>query len=163
MRDEPGFTSWARENQGRLLKAAFLISGDSGRAEDLVQEALTKVALRWPDAGTHPLAYARRIIYNDHVSWWRRRRVVEHPSESAPETSTVDAPVEARLVVARALRTLSLRQRQVVVLRYFEDLSEAECADVLGISVGTVKSTAHSAVAALRARVPELATIRSEV
>lgn len=161
MHDTAGFTSWARANQGLLLRAAYLVSGDSGRAEDLVQEALTKVALKWPVE--HPLAYARTIIYRDQVSWWRRRRVAESPAESAPEASQWDAPVEARLVVAQALRKLSLRQRQVLVLRYFEDLSEAESAAVLGISVGTVKRTTHDAVAALRAKAPELQNALSEV
>lgn len=162
MHDTAGFTSWARANQQRLLRIAFLICGDAGRAEDLVQEALTKVALRWP-VGDHPMAYARTIIYRDQVSWWRRKRVVEQPSEWAPDTSVTDTPIEARLVITQALAKLSLRQRQVLVLRYFEDLSEAECAQTLGISLGTVKRTTHDAVAALRARAPELATVLSEV
>lgn len=161
MRDEAGFTAWARAQQASLLRSAFLICGDAGRAEDLVQDALVKVALRWPTLGA-PLSYARTIIYRDHVTWWRRRRLVEHPVPVAPEASEIDPPVERRLVVAQALAKLTLRQRQVLVMRYFDDLADAECAALLGVSVGTVKRTAHDAVAALRTRAPELADILQE-
>lgn len=163
MQDESGFTAWARQHQQRLLRVAYLTCGDAGRAEDLVQEALTKVALRWPHLGENPLAYARTIIYRDHISWWRRLKGRERPHAIVPEASRPDAAPEDRLVVMQALARLSLRQRQVLVMRFFDDLTEAECASQLGISIGTVKSTTSDALKALRTRSPELATILTEV
>src|SRR5262249_44490146 len=135
---------------------------DVGRAEDLVQDALTQVAMRWPKLrSSSPDAYARTVIYHGNISWWRRRRgevlladVVERP---AP-----DEHVERRLLVRRALRALTPRQRGVVVLRYFEDLSERDTAQVLGVSVGTVKSQTHLALLRLREAAPELAELLQE-
>ncbi|QLQ17055.1 MAG: SigE family RNA polymerase sigma factor [Micropruina sp.] len=164
MRDEAGFTRWAQAHQRSLLRSAYLLSGDAGQAEDLVQEALLKVALRWSRlAGENPLAYARQIIYRDQVSWWRRRRTGERPMASVPERATQPANQERRLLLLDALARLAPRQRQVLVMRYFDDLTEKDCAFVLGISVGTVKRAAHDALAALRTKAPELADVLSEV
>lgn len=163
MLDEAGFNAWAREHQRRLLRTAFLVTGDPGRAEDLVQDALLKVALRWSSLGENRLGYARTIIYRDHISWWRRRRVTEHSVATPPDSATTDPSVEHRLVVTAALAKLSPRQRQVLVMRYFDDLSDADCAAVLGISIGTVKRTLFDARAALRNGAPELAHILTEV
>jgi RNA polymerase sigma-70 factor (sigma-E family) len=155
-RSQQGFTEWATSRQHALLRTAYLLSGDRGRAEDLVQEALVKVAVRWSRlASGSPEAYARRIIYRDNVSFWRRRHDVllaELPEGTAPAPES-----EPRLMVVSALAQLAPRQRAVLVLRYFEDLTEAQTADVLGISVGTVKSQASNALARLRERCPELA------
>lgn len=164
MQDEASFTAWARERQRGLLRTAYLLTGDSGRAEDLVQEALVKVALRWRQlSGENPDAYARQILYRDQVSWWRRRSNSERPVEFLPERGRNDTGPETRMLVIDALSRLSARQRQVLVLRYFEDASEKECAEILGLSLGTVKRATHDAIAALRVKAPELAELWSEV
>lgn len=163
MQDEAGFTAWARQHQRHLLRIAFLISGDAARAEDLVQEALVKIAVRWPGLGENPINYARTVIYHDHISWWRRIGRRERPVAEIPDAVAYVPAAEQRLALVSALSRLSLRQRQVLVMRYFDDLSEAECAVQLRISVGTVKSTVHDAVAALRVRAPELAAHLTKV
>lgn len=156
-----GFEEWASSRQRALVRSAYLLTGDHGRAEDLVQEALVKVALRWPRlADGNPEAFARTVIYRDFVSWWRRRRDV--PLASVPDRPAVNGAAEPRLVLLGALAQLAPRQRAVLVLRYFEDLTERETADVLGISIGTVKSQAYDALARLRAQSPELADLLQE-
>ena len=155
--DEQGFTEWAAGRQRQLLRSAYLLTGDLHRAEDLVQEALTKVALRWSRlADGHPTAYALRIIARDNISWWRRRRDV--PTDFLHDGGLSDEP-EIALVVRRALARLTPSQRAVVVLRHFEDLTERETADVLGVSIGTVKSQNAAALARLRTGAPELLSL----
>lgn len=153
--EEDGFTAWATGAQARLLRAAYLLTGDRHRAEDLVQDALLKVALRWARLQHgNPTAYARRILVNDHASWWRRRReyaVADQREAAAPD----DDPIVS-LVVRRALSRLTPRQRAVLVLRHLEDLSEREVAETLGVSVGTVKSQNAAALQRLRGGAPEL-------
>jgi RNA polymerase sigma-70 factor (sigma-E family) len=159
-RDE--FTRWARARQHYLLRAALLMTDDRARAEDLVQDALTQVAMRWRKLREgSPDAYARKVIYHGNISWWRRRR---HEVLSG---ELVDLPApggfpERRLLVRRALAALTPRQRAVVVLRYFEDLSERDTAEVLGVSVGTIKSQTHLALRRLREAAPELAEFLHE-
>ena len=148
--DREEFTRWARARQPHLLRASLLLTGDRHRAEDLVQEALTKVALRWPRLrGSSPDAYARTVMYHDHVSWWRKRRREVLTAYDVEAPAAVGEP-ERRILLLEALRVLTPRQRAVVVLRYFEDLTEAQTADLLGCSVGTVKSQASKALAKLR-------------
>ena len=162
MDDREEFTRWARARQRHLLRVALLMTDDRSRAEDLVQDALTAVATRWARLrDTSPDAYARTVIYHGNISWWRRRRgevlaaeVVDLPSPGPP--------VERRLLVRRALAALTPRQRAVVVLRYFEDLTERDAAAVLGVSVGTVKSQTHLALRRLREAAPELAELLQE-
>lgn len=155
--DEQGFTEWAVGRQRQLLRSAYLLTGDLHRAEDLVQEALTKVALRWSRlADGNPTAYALRIIARDNISWWRKRRDV--PTESLHDAGASDEP-EIALVVRRALARLTPAQRAVLVLRHFDDLTERETADVLGVSMGTVKSQNSAALARLRTGAPELLTL----
>lgn len=150
-----GFTAWAAGSQRGLLRAAYLLTGDRHRAEDLVQEALVKVALRWDRLRDgRPTAYARRIVVRDNVSWWRRRR--EYVDPHVPERAAPDDDPLPSLVVRRALARLTPRQRAVVVLRHLEDLTERETADLLGVSVGTVKSQNAAALARLREGAPEL-------
>jgi RNA polymerase sigma-70 factor (sigma-E family) len=153
--DEVGFTEWAAGCDRRLLRSAYLLTGDLHRAEDLVQEALVKVALRWERLRDgSPTAYARTVIVRDHATWWRRRRevVVDGPADSAAASTDPDT----ELVVRRALARLTPRQRAVVVLRHFDDLTERETAEALGVSVGTVKSQNAAALARLRCGAPEL-------
>lgn len=163
------FTAWAAARQQVLLRTAFLLTGgDLGRAEDLVQDALVKVAARWErlERG-NPEAYARRILARTNVSWWRSRRhertygqVPELEGASTRQSGAEQAGAERRLVVAQALGRLPVRQRAVLVLRFFADLTEAQTAEALGISTGTVKSQAHAGLARLRTAAPELSEYR---
>ena len=139
-----------------LLRTAYLLTGDRHDAEDLVQAALTKVVPRWGRL-REPEPYVRRILVNESISRWRRRRWRE---TSVPEVGDVARPghdVDQQLVLRQALGRLAPRQRAVIVLRYFDDLTEAQTADALGISVGTVKSQSRDALARLRTLVPDLA------
>lgn len=153
--DEESYVAWVQGTQQRLLRSAFLICGDLTRAEDLVQEALVKVALRWERLrDANPTAYARTIIVRDHISWWRRNR--REVVALVDIDQSHDRDIEPRLVVARALARLTRSQRAVLVLRHLDDLSERETAEILGVSVGTVKSQNAAALARLREGAPEL-------
>lgn len=160
--DQDSFVAWATTCQARLLRVATLLTGDHHRAEDLVQEALVKVAARWQRLHDgSPEAYARRVIVRDNISWWRRqRREVVGPYD-VEVTAPAPAP-ERHLLLRQALGRLTPRQRAVIVLRYYEDLTEAQAADVMGVSVGTVKSQTHLALRRLRERAPELAELLAE-
>lgn len=132
-----------------LLRTAYLLTGDHALAEDLVQTALAKAWFHWSRIrGDNPEPYVRRILVTTYSSWWRRRWNGEIPTEDLPETP---APAGAdRVDLWAALSRLPRRQRAVVVLRYYEDLTEAETARLMGSSVGTVKSQAAKALAKLR-------------
>lgn len=168
--DHESFTRWATERQHALLRTALLVSGDRHRAEDLVQEALTKVAQRWRTLQHgHPDAYARQIIVRDNVSWWRKHRrelVVDdvERGRTADDRSirSEAAGAERRLLVLRALAGLTPRQRAVVVLRFYDDLTERETAATLGVTIGTVKSQTHLALRRMREAAPELAQLLGE-
>lgn len=154
--DDSEFIDWVAGQQRQLLRTAYLLCGDVHRAEDLVQEALIKVALRWPRLRSgNPAGYARQIIVHDNISWWRRHRR-ELPTSHEGEARSVSSDPETALVVRRALDRLTARQRAVLVLRHFDDLTERETADILGVNVGTVKSTNATALARLREGAPEL-------
>jgi RNA polymerase sigma-70 factor (sigma-E family) len=163
--DEATFTAWAVARQHALMRTAYLLTGDYQRAEDLLQDALTKVALRWSRLENgQPEAYARTILARDNISWWRRRGreiVVEAPPE--PQACNDTASAERRLLVTSALNLLTAKQRAILVLRFYEDLSVPQTAQTLGISEGTVKSQTHAALARLRAQAPELAELLGEV
>jgi RNA polymerase sigma-70 factor (sigma-E family) len=167
-RDEAEFTAFVVARQAALLRAAYLLTGDGQAAEDLVQTALTETALRWRrlhDTG-HPEAYARKVIYTRFVSGWRRRKVVSELSVGdVPDFPVGDhaAVTDTRLMLQRALGSLAPRQRACIVLRYFEDRSEAGTAAVLGCSVGTVKSQTHDALRRLRELAPVLGPTPSEI
>ncbi|HXH81287.1 SigE family RNA polymerase sigma factor [Nocardioides sp.] len=162
--DREAFTAWATARRPQLLRTAVFLTADPGRAEDLVQEALTKVAQRWPRLrDANPDAYARQILVRDNISWWRRGRhevISEVPDPG--RTPPGDVLVERRILLLDALRRLTPRQRTVLVLRYFEDLSEADIALALSVSAGTVKSTAHLALRRLRECAPELSELLSQ-
>lgn len=150
------FSRWAAEAERPLLRSTYLLTGDLHRAEDLVQEAMVKVALRWSRLRDgQPTAYARRVIARDHVSLWRRRGR-EVPVAEPVTDAAVSSDPEAVLVVRRALDRLTPAQRAVVVLRHFDDLTERQTAEVLGVSIGTVKSQNAVALARLRTGAPEL-------
>ncbi|WP_189783808.1 SigE family RNA polymerase sigma factor [Streptomyces capitiformicae] len=160
---QESFREFVAGRSSALLKTAVLLSGgDRHAAEDLLQNALIKAAGRWQRID-EPEAYVRQILYRQQVSRWRlkwRRRelTVAEPPESAGAADGV-AGVELRLVMRGALARLTARQRSVLVLRYFEDLPEAEVARILGCSVGTVRSTTHRSLARLRELAPELAAL----
>jgi RNA polymerase sigma-70 factor (sigma-E family) len=160
--DREEFTRWARARQGHLLRASLLLTGDRQRAEDLVQEALAKVAMRWTRLrGTSPDAYARTVMYHDHVSWWRKRRREVLTAYDVERAEKGPEP-ERRILLLAALGALTPRQRAVIVLRYFEDLTERQVAEVLGVSLGTVKSQTHLSLRRLREAAPELAEFLHE-
>ncbi|MGC5331684.1 SigE family RNA polymerase sigma factor [Micromonospora sp. DT62] len=151
-----GYVTFVECHQHRLLRAAYLVCGNRHQAEDLLQDALLKLALRWPSVRHgDPAAYVRTILYRDAVSWWRRRRR-EWLSEYPPERATTEGDGALRLALRDALGHLPPRQRAVLVLRYFEDLTEAATAEALGVTVGTVKSQCHMALRRLREIAPEL-------
>ena len=148
------FSAYMEARHAALLRTAYLLCGDLATAEDLVQGALAKLYLGWDKVTQRESvdAYCRRIIVNDNNSLWRRafkrRELVTDQPPERPSYDEVDTGVGER-IWAR-LKALPPRQRSVVVLRYYEQLSEAEIADALGISTGTVKSTASRALANLR-------------
>jgi RNA polymerase sigma-70 factor (sigma-E family) len=136
-----------------LQRTAYLLTGDWGLAEDLLQTALARVYPRWSRiASDDPEIYLRRVLVNTWSSWWRRRWRGEVPTERLAETAAPDdyAAADRRGAVQTALARLPKRQRAVVVLRFHEDMTEAQVADALGISVGTVKSQTAKALAKLR-------------
>ncbi|MEV4809622.1 SigE family RNA polymerase sigma factor [Micromonospora avicenniae] len=151
-----GYVAFVENHQHRLLRAAYLVCGNRHQAEDLLQDALLKLALRWSTVREgDPAAYVRSILYRDTVSWWRRRRR-EWLSAQPPEQVSPDRDGALRLALRDAVGQLPPRQRAVLVLRYYEDLSEAATAEVLGVTVGTVKSQCHAALRRLRELAPEL-------
>ena len=154
--DWESFDAWVRSREHRLVRAAYLLTGDVQQAEDLVQDALVKVAQRWARLrDENAEAYIRRVIYHDYVSWWRRGR--PRTVEAMPDAEAEDHSehVDRRQALMEALATLTAKQRAVIVLRYFEDLSVQETADLLGIREGTVKSQTSAAIARLRSLGPE--------
>ncbi|GAA1379799.1 hypothetical protein GCM10009661_53530 [Catellatospora chokoriensis] len=154
-----GFQEFVVARGGALSRTAFLLTGEHHAAEDLVQSALAKAATRWRQIrdGGQPEAYVRRIMINEQISWWRRRParpVAEVPDRAGPDSGQ---RVLDRMVLDRALDQLSPRQRATVVLRFYEDLSEADTASALDCSVGAVKRYTHDALARLRESLPMLA------
>lgn len=158
------FAEFVRARTPALLRTAFLLTGDQQLAEDLVQAALTRTHRSWRRLRErdHAEAYTRRAMYHLQVSWWRRHRPAESLTGEVPEPRQRGAAdhattVVTRLVLLAALRRLTAAQRAVLVLRYFDDQTEAQAAAVLGVSVGTIKSQTSKALARLRDVAPELA------
>lgn len=166
------FDAFVAARSTALLRTAVLLTRDVGLAEDLLQTALAKTWFAWRRIEVTPEAYTRRVLVNTYASWWRRKWNGEHPTEELPEPGAGrgrgrDGPgqgghgldghgrhdshrVDDRTDLWAALGRLPKRQRAIVVLRYYEDLSERETADVMSCSVGTVKSQASRALAKLR-------------
>lgn len=157
------FEAFVRARTAALLRSAYLLTGDQHLAEDLVQEALARTHRAWSrlQAIGNAEAYARRTMYHAQVSQWRRRRVAEFSHGEPPERPAGDhaEAVSVRLSLERALGTLSPRQRAVIVLRYFEDRTETDTADLLGMALGTVKTQAARALERLRGFAPELSEL----
>ncbi len=151
---EDEFSAFVSASSRRLLHVATLITGDRDRAEEAVQAVLVNAYPRWAAIKKEdPFAYVRRGIVNHHVSWWQRVGRRESLTNRVPEPALPDHAnvVNHRLVLLEALQALTRRERQVIVLRYIEDLSEHQTAAELGVAIGTVKSTTARALAKLRA------------
>lgn len=156
-RDEE-FSAYMAARQPALLRTAYLLTGERATAEDLVQTAFAKLYLSWDKVQNRESldGYVRRILVNEHNSLWRRAwKRTEVTTELVPDRVVSDEYDDGRIAaVWELVRTLPRKQRAVIVLRYYEHLSEAEIATTLGVSTGTVKSQASRALAALRERVP---------
>ena len=146
------FEAFVVAHGDRLLRTAYLLTRDHALAEDLLQTALTKAWTAWRRIEGEPQAYVRKIMVNTYATWWRRKWTGEQPTDVLPEPATrseLDDHAERRDLWT-ALGRLPRRQQAAVVLRYYEGLTEAETADILGVSVGTVKSQTSRALAKLR-------------
>lgn len=147
--EEDRFADFVRARTPTLFRTAYLLTGDYQRAEDLLQTTLLRLYQRWPqiDAMERPAAYARKVLVNQAVSWWRLRSSHETGLQQQDEPAwggRVEEVAEHERVW-QAVLTLPRRQRAVIVLKYFEDLSEAEIAETLHMARGTVKSHGHAA------------------
>jgi RNA polymerase sigma-70 factor (sigma-E family) len=168
-RREPGpdFEAWLNAREPALQRTAHLLTGDVHAAQDLVQSTLAKLYLAWDRIRDldHVDAYARKALVNEYRSAWRRparraERIVELvPDLPAPEPPAYDGSREA---VWSFVCSLPPKQRTVIVLRFYEQLTETEIADLMGISVGTVKSQSSRALASLRAALPDHPEISGE-
>ena len=142
------FEQFVLARRNALLRTAYLLTGDHHDAEDLVQTALIKVVPKWPRISDRPEPYVRQVLARESVNRRRGRRWREVTTDVVPETTQHDST--DRIALLEDLRRLSPRQRAVLVLRYFDDLTEADTAAALGISVGTVKSHVRDALTRLR-------------
>ncbi len=161
MRDEAGFRAFVEMNGAALVHAARLLTGDHHRGEDLVQTVLMKMYPRWGRIDT-PLAYARKALLTAYIDSTRRRWWGERPTETLPEPTDTAAGAalgasDARDELRRILAGLEPRERAVIVLRYYCDLSEQDTAATLGIPLGTVKSSCSRALARLRVEATSVA------
>ena len=151
------FEAFVAARYAALLRTAYLLTGDHHDAEDLLQQALVRAIGAWRRIDGDPEPYVRTILVRQNISRWRRRRWRELTTDAPPEHPVSDHGADDRLALRRALGVLAPRQRAVIVLRYYEDLTEAQTAEALGIAVGTVKSQARDALRRLREVLPELA------
>jgi RNA polymerase sigma-70 factor (sigma-E family) len=160
-KDEDGFEWFASRVLPRLLRTGWLLTGDAGQAEDAAQEALVRLYAVWPKVrDQEPEQYVLRILRNVVVSTWRKDRrlvLVEEVRDSGSATASSPSrsgptagAVADRLDLVRALQSLPAREREVVVLRHYADLSERAVAEALGVSVGTVKSSSSRGLERLR-------------
>jgi RNA polymerase sigma-70 factor (sigma-E family) len=153
-RDVTAFTEFVGARSTALFRTAYLMVGDHQLAQDLLQEALVKTLLAWPRLRDHHSveAYTRRIVVTTSISWRRRRSFHERPTDTLPEPVGAD-PIDAIVVhdaVLTALLALPPRQRAAIVLRYYQDLTEAQTAEAMGCAVGTVKSQVAAGLTKLR-------------
>ncbi|MDX3712621.1 SigE family RNA polymerase sigma factor [Streptomyces europaeiscabiei] len=162
----PSFSAYVKARQPVLLRTARSLTANPCDAEDLLQTALAKTYVAWERIEDHRAldGYVRRALLNTRTSQWRKRKVDEFACDELPEPDGVQAadPAEQQVLhdaMWRAIMKLPARQRAMVVLRYYEDLSEVQTAEVLGVSVGTVKSAVSRALGKLRED-PELEPVR---
>ena len=156
------FDDFVRDSWPGLLRTAYLLTGDRGHAEDVVQTALLQVARKWRRIRGEPAPYARRAVVNLAKNHWRDRfrRPRESTAAAEPCYAPPDGDVLLQQVLLPAVMDLPVRQRAVLVLRYFQDLSVEQTADALGCSTGTVKSQAHHALSKLREALGDLADLK---
>ncbi|ALG06874.1 SigE family RNA polymerase sigma factor [Kibdelosporangium phytohabitans] len=151
---DPAFEEFVRARSPALLRTAFLLVGDRGHAEDLLQTTLLRVAWRWSAASAQPEAYARRVLVNLTRDRWRNlsRRVRERHQSDLPQQASLDSAdrIAERDALVQALRQLPTRQREVIVFRFYADLTVADTARALGCNAGTVKSYTNRALSRLR-------------
>ncbi len=161
--EEREFSEFVAASSERLVRIGTLLTGDPHLAEDLVQASLIKAYLNWSRIGEDPFRYVRRTMANQRIDWWRRRRRrIEVLTDSMSDTVCTEDAADrhaTRDLIIQVLWTLSRRERSVVVLRFFEDMSEAQISDELGIAPGTVKSALSRAMAKLRVA-PDLVVMR---
>jgi RNA polymerase sigma-70 factor (sigma-E family) len=155
--DEDAFRAFVIARTPALSRTAYLLTGDAHLAEDLVQTALFKAARSWHRIQGDAEPYVRRILYTQNISWWRSRRHVREHQLGAYAAPAPHRDTDLRLTLEQALARLTTRQRTVLVLRYFEDLTETQTAAMLGIGAGTVKSISRQALTRLRTLSPDLA------
>lgn len=154
---EQSFDEFVRARSPALLRSAYLLTTERHAAEDLLQDVLERTYLKWRRIRDAPEAYARRIMVNRAVDGWRRRgrrKEAKLDHEVLPPHADHADGIVVRQVVLTALRALPARQRAAVVLRYLDDLSEADTAQAMGCSVGAVKSHTARGLAKLRAVLP---------
>jgi RNA polymerase sigma-70 factor (sigma-E family) len=147
------FEGFVIARRGALLRTAYLLTGNPHDAEDLVQSALVKVVPKWARIKDDPEPYVRQVLARESVNRWRGRRWREVTTDTVPETTHYDST--DRIALLEDLRRLSPQQRAVLVLRYLDDLTEADTAAALGISVGTVKAHVRDALTHLRNQQPD--------
>ena len=157
--DEAAFRAFVVARTPALTRTAYLLTGDRHLAEDLVQTVLFKAAMRWGSIQGDPEPYVRTAMYHQNISWWRRRRHVRETALLGHDGVSPVADDDTRLSLRDALRLLTPRQRTVLVLRYFEDLTEVQTAAAMDVGVGTVKSMNRQALARLRTLAPHLAEL----
>ncbi|GGP17487.1 SigE family RNA polymerase sigma factor [Nonomuraea glycinis] len=161
---DDGFAEYVAHRHSWLCRMAYLLARDWGTAEDLVQTALAKAWLAWRRIEGNPDPYVYRIIVNTHTSWWRRRWRGEVPAETLPETADprdAAAQVDDRAALWSAIDTLSPRQQAVIVLHYFEERTLTQVANIVGCSLGAVKSQLSRALTRLRVD-PDIQTMNLE-
>jgi RNA polymerase sigma-70 factor (sigma-E family) len=155
VKDSSAFAEFAHARHGALYRYAYLLAGDRGLADDLVQEALTKTYIAWRKLRdpANAEAYARKAITSTAITWWRRKYWhAERPRDDVPEQPGAAEDSTARLWLWEELSRLPPRQRAAIVLRYYEDLTLAQTAEILDCSIGTVKSQVSDALKNLRTR-----------
>jgi RNA polymerase sigma-70 factor (sigma-E family) len=162
--DRSSFEAYVRARTPALSRLAYLLTGDHHLAEDLVQQTFLRVAGRWRrvvSAGD-PDAYVKKVLYHQHISWWQRSKRVPEAALGETDRPTADVAddIATAVAVRRALARLGPRQRAALILRYFEDYTEAQTAEILGCRVGTVKSQVRDGLNRLRAIAPDLAALR---
>ncbi|GAA4521031.1 MULTISPECIES: SigE family RNA polymerase sigma factor [Nonomuraea] len=161
MIDTEGFRDFVAARGHALSRTAFLLTGDHGQAEDLLQETLVKAATRWRrvSAAADPEAYVRTMMLNQLRTWRRPRRLTIVPTADLPDSGPhhdQSTQADLKIMLGRALGVLTAKQRIVLYLRFYEDLPESAVAAQLGCSVGTVKRHAHDALNRLRRVAPRL-------
>lgn len=160
-RDDDTFSAFVAARQTSLLRTAWMLTGEWSSAEDLVQLALVKTLPHWEriSADGTPDAYVQKVLVNSYLSWWRRaRHIREEPIRESLDSGFEESAyigVELRDSLYQLLSALPKRQRAVVVLRYYSGLSEAQTAQILGCSVGTIKSQGAKGLNALRVAVTQ--------